>query len=260
MRTKTMMTSAVASSHLRTLASALDTLPDAVIIYDMQRAIQFFNKAALSLYGYSISAMEGRDIDELLLTRHPHGLDTIKRLLFDAGQWSGELYRRSATGAELKIGVDCSLQFDEANGNIPCFVVERSRDLTRTEEIAEQVRIASHRYENIFQAMAASFWELDFSGVRRMIGELMQAGVTDLAEHFHKDEAWLELALRNTIVLDVNDKTVEMFGAETHTSWSCRIRKRSSWRTERECRASSCRLQPTPRCMGSTLPKMLRLL
>jgi PAS domain S-box-containing protein len=210
-----MMTSTVASSHLRTLASALDTLPDAVIIYDMQRAIQFFNKAALSLYGYSISAMEGRDIDELLLTRHPHGLDTIKRLLFDAGQWSGELYRRSATGAELKIGVDCSLQFDEANGNIPCFVVERSRDLTRTEEIAEQVRIASHRYENIFQAMAASFWELDFSGVRRMIGELMQAGVTDLAEHFHKDEAWLELALRNTIVLDVNDKTVEMFGAES---------------------------------------------
>lgn len=203
----------MAISNVRALASALDTVPDAVIISDMDGDIIFVNRSAQTLYGHSADAVAGTNTDELLATRHPHGLDTIKGLLLGTGEWSGELYRRSAAGDELKTGVDWTLERDE-HGK-PLFVVERSRDLTRLSEIAEQARIASHRYENIFQAMAASFWELDFSGVRRMIGELMQRGVTDFVHHFHNDEAWLEEALRNTIVLDVNEKTVEMFGAES---------------------------------------------
>jgi PAS domain S-box-containing protein len=199
--------------NVRALASALDTVPDSVVIFDADGTILFFNKSAQSLYGHPIDAAQGCNVDQLLATRHPHGLETIRSLLHDGGVWSGELYRRSAAGAELKIGVDWTLERDDRGA--PAFIVERSRDLTRVDEIVEQVRIASHRYENIFQAMAASFWELDFSGVRRMIGELMQAGVTNFAHHFHNDEAWLEAALRNTIVLDVNEKTVEMFGAES---------------------------------------------
>lgn len=203
----------VSISNARALTSALDKVPDAVIIFAMDGEIVFANRSAQTLYGHSSEFAEGRSIDQLLASRHPHGLDTVKVRLLQAGEWSGELYRRSATGVELKIGIDWSLERDD-HGQ-PSFVVERSRDLARMNEIADQVRIASHRYENIFQAMAAAFWELDFSGVRRMIGELMQGGVTDLAHHFHNDEAWLEAALRNTIVLDVNDKTVEMFGAES---------------------------------------------
>jgi len=199
--------------NVRALISALDTVSDSVVIFDTDGAILFVNKSAQSLYGHPTDAAQGHSVDELLATRHPHGMATIRSLLLNAGEWSGEFFRRSATGAELKIGVDWTLERDDQGA--PSFIVERSRDLTRADEIAEQVRIASHRYENIFQAMAASFWELDFSGVRRMIGELMQAGVTDFAHHFHNDEAWIEAALRNTIVLDVNEKTVEMFGAES---------------------------------------------
>lgn len=203
----------VSVSSVRALSSALDTMYDAVLIIDMDGEILFTNKAAQRLYGHSAESAKGRIADDLLASRHPHGLDAVKERLYDAGDWSGELYRKSADGTELKIGVDWTLERDD-NGQ-PSFVVERSRDLTRLNQIADQVRIEAHRYENIFQAMAASFWELDFSGVRRMIGELMQRGVTDFAHHFHNDEAWLEEALRNTIVLDVNEKTVEMFGAES---------------------------------------------
>ncbi|MDH6264841.1 PAS domain S-box-containing protein [Rhizobium sp. SG_E_25_P2] len=200
-------------TRIRVLASALDTVPDPMIVFDMEGATLFANKSAIALYGHAMNGVEGERVDNLLATRHPHGLSTIKRLLLAAGAWSGELYRRSAAGVELKVGVDWTLHYGD--DGMPCFVVERSCDLARNEEIAEQVRIASHRYENIFQAMAASFWELDFSGVRRMFGELMQSGVTDFAHHLHHDDAFIETALRNTIVLDVNEKTVEMFGAES---------------------------------------------
>lgn len=203
----------MAIPSLRALTSALDAVPDAIVIFDVAGTIHFVNKSAQSLYGHPFQTAQHRSVHELLETRHPHGLTTISSLLLDNDRWSGEFYRRSAAGTELKIGADWALERDD-EGN-PSFVVERSRDLTRVDEVAEQARIASHRYENIFQAMAASFWELDFSGVRRMIGELAQAGVTDFAHHFHTDEAWLETALRNTIVLDVNAKTVEMFGAES---------------------------------------------
>ncbi|TPP06049.1 PAS domain-containing sensor histidine kinase [Rhizobium glycinendophyticum] len=195
------------------LASALDVIPESVVIFGMDDVILFANKAAEALYGHPVNAAQGRNINDFLAMRHPHGLDEMKRLLLDTGEWSGECFRRSAMGMELKIGLDWTLARDDQG--TPSFVVERSRDLTRVDEIAVQFRIASHRYENIFQAMAASFWELDFSGVRRMIGELMQAGISDLASHFHTDDAWIEEALRNTIVLDVNEKTVEMFGAES---------------------------------------------
>jgi PAS domain S-box-containing protein len=213
MSVEIMMPPRMRMPDVRALASALDTVPDSVVIFDTDGTILFFNKSGQSLYGHSIDAAQGCNVDQLLTTRHPHGLEKIRNLLADAGVWSGEFYRRSAAGVELKIGVDWTLQRDDQGA--PSFIVERSRDLTRVDEIEEQFRITSHRYENIFQAMAASFWELDFSGVRRMIGELMQAGVTDFAHHFQNDEAWLEAALRNTIVLDVNDKTVEMFGAES---------------------------------------------
>ncbi|THV12683.1 PAS domain-containing sensor histidine kinase [Rhizobium rhizophilum] len=199
-----------ASLRMRTLSSALEAVPDAVIVFNRDGRILLLNQAAQTLYGFPASVAEGSIVDDLLATRHPHGLQSIRDNLAASGSWKGDVYRRSSTGAELKIGLEWTLDCDEAE-----FVVERSWDITRLTAIAEQARTASHRYENVFQAMAASFWELDFSEVRRMIGELIRNGVSDLAYHFHNDEKWLEEALRNTIVLDVNQKTVEIFGAES---------------------------------------------
>ena len=52
-------------------------------------------------------------------------------------------------------------------------------DITARKKTEEALRYSEHRYTNLFQAMAASFWELDFSGVDGMLRGLLKSGVTD---------------------------------------------------------------------------------
>jgi PAS domain S-box-containing protein len=74
------------------------------------------------------------------------------------------------------------------------------------------LRESEYRYRNLFQAMAASFWELDFSGVGAMLRGLKAAGVKDYAAHFERHPDFVREMMRATRVLDVNDQTVVLFG------------------------------------------------
>jgi len=53
----------------------------------------------------------------------------------------------------------------------------------------EALRESEYRYRNLFQAMAASFWELDFTGVGAMLRTLRAEGVKDYAAHFAANPA-----------------------------------------------------------------------
>lgn len=78
---------------------------------------------------------------------------------------------------------------------------------------AEQaLRESEYRYRNLFQAMAASFWELDFSPVGGMLRQLRSDGVKDYAAYFAANPDFVREMMRVTRVLDVNEQTVALFG------------------------------------------------
>ncbi|MEJ0064679.1 MAG: hypothetical protein WDM85_03975 [Caulobacteraceae bacterium] len=58
----------------------------------------------------------------------------------------------------------------------PVDVVETDVDITARRRTEDALRRAEHRYTNIFQAMAVSFWELDFTGVGAMLAQLQESG------------------------------------------------------------------------------------
>ncbi len=76
----------------------------------------------------------------------------------------------------------------------------------------QALRESEYRYRNMFQAMAASFWELDFSPVGGMLRTLRKSGVVDYAAYFQQNPAFVREMMRATRVLDVNDQTVALFG------------------------------------------------
>lgn len=76
----------------------------------------------------------------------------------------------------------------------------------------EALRESEYRYRNLFQAMAASFWELDFSPVGAMLRTLRKQGVADYAAYFADNPAFVREMMRVTRVIDVNDQTVALFG------------------------------------------------
>src|SRR5688572_33357283 len=74
------------------------------------------------------------------------------------------------------------------------------------------LRESEYRYRNLFQAMAASFWELDFRGVGAILKELRAAGVKDFSAHFAANPEIVRAMMRATKVLDVNEQSVALFG------------------------------------------------
>ncbi|WP_227698772.1 PAS domain-containing sensor histidine kinase [Sphingomonas hengshuiensis] len=61
--------------------------------------------------------------------------------------------------------------------------------------------------------MAASFWEMDFSEVRKKIGALFGSGVTDLRAYFAAHPGFVDECIAATRIVDVNDTTIEVFRA-----------------------------------------------
>lgn len=84
--------------------------------------------------------------------------------------------------------------------------------MSEREDTEQKLRESEYRYRNMFQAMAVSFWELDFKGVGAMLRQLRADGVKDFAAHFAANPAFVRDMMRATQVLDVNDLAIATFG------------------------------------------------
>lgn len=185
----------------------LDLVGDAVIVFAASGEIRRWNASAARLYGLAADQAIGRNLHDLLSGHHQFGFAALIATVAAKGRWEGEMCRTTADGRAITVEVAWTLR---ATGDI----VEVGRDLGQLSQLEQDTRAAAHRYRNIFQAMAASFWELDFSAVRRMIGGLLAAGVTDLRGYFRDHPEWIDAAMKNTWVVDVNDATLRLFGAQ----------------------------------------------
>lgn len=81
-------------------------------------------------------------------------------------------------------------------------------DRSAEQKLAE----SEYRYRNLFQAMAASFWELDFTSVGAMVRDLRARGVKDYGAYFAEHPDFVRKMMAATRVIDVNDQTVALFG------------------------------------------------
>lgn len=85
-------------------------------------------------------------------------------------------------------------------------------DITQRREVEQAQRTSDFHYRNMFAAMAASFWELDFGEVSIILRRLKKEGVKDFAVHLAGNPDVVREMMRATRVVDVNDQTVALFG------------------------------------------------
>lgn len=187
----------------------LDLVQQCVVICDTQGRVLGWNASAETLYGHGRGDVMGRALDELLATRYDEQ-STPAPHWSSSSPWSGEVRRTDAKGAELVIDVRRVPRLDPS-GAIRAFV-ETSHDLTTARRTEAALRHSEYRYRNLFQAMAASFWELDFSGVGAMVRELHAKGVRNFMAYFAENPEFVREMMRKTKVLDINDQTLRLFG------------------------------------------------
>ncbi len=191
-------------------AQWFDLVQESIVVRDPDGCILAWNQTSAQLYGHAREQALGQNETELLGSQYPQPAGEIDAALRETGTWRGEVLRRDATGRELYIDLRCSLLRDATGA--PLQVVETGRDLSEQRHTERALRHSEYRYRNLFQAMAASFWELDFSAVGAMLQRLRKAGVTDLRAHFAANPALVREMMRATRILDVNEETVTLFG------------------------------------------------
>jgi PAS domain S-box-containing protein len=182
----------------------LDLIGDAVVVRDPAGRVLAWNRAAADLYGWTAGEAIGQAVDALLATTGMGEPST-------EGGWRGECGRRRRDGGELVI--DLSLAADRDAAGTVTRIVETARDVTAAHAAREASRAGEYRYRNMFDAMAVAFWEVDFSGVGEMLLPLRDLGLEGLRAHLLENHALVRETMRRARVVDVNRKTVELFGA-----------------------------------------------
>jgi PAS domain S-box-containing protein len=128
-------------------AALLDQARDAIIVRSLDHRIQFWNRGATRLYGWTRDEALGQSCEELLYPdckAYRRALDET----ITAGEWSGELKQCRRDGSEITVAANWSLMRDEAGA--PKAILATYTDISKRLEVEAQLRQAQ-RLESVGQ-------------------------------------------------------------------------------------------------------------
>ena len=171
----------------------------------------FWSDETFRIFGYDPSTRPS--VDAVLARAHPDDLPLVRgeieRAAREARGFDFEHRLLMPDGGVKHLHVVAHTASDAAGG---AQFVGAVMDITARKRTEEALRRSEQRYHNLFQAMAVSFFELDFSAVGDLLRELQASGVTDLRQHFIQNPETVRRFMRVTRIVEVNEQTVALFG------------------------------------------------
>jgi len=201
-----------AEAVLRQQAQVLEQIHDSVIITDVAGYVTSWNKGSERCFGYNAAEALGKHVS-FLYDEADH--DFLKQQLIAPllrkGEHESEVKLRKKTGEVVWGHVSLSLLRDMA-GNITA-MVGYTLDVSARRLAENALRESEANYRSLFENSPISLWQEDLSRLPAYLAELRAAGVTDFADHFARNPAAVAHCAGLTRILDVNQKTLELFGA-----------------------------------------------
>jgi PAS domain S-box-containing protein len=128
----------------------LDAANDAIIIFDLDGHIRYWNKGAERQYGWKQDDVRGELIHSLLKTVFHPSLEAITDYLFRTGRWEGELRQTTRAGVGITVMSNWTLQFGARN--VPFAILETTRDITDRKQAEDKLRAASLYARSLIEA------------------------------------------------------------------------------------------------------------
>ncbi|MFK7924140.1 MAG: PAS domain S-box protein [Bacteroidia bacterium] len=131
-------------------AALLENVSDAIFSTDTDFKIQYWNKAAENLYGWTAEEVVGKVFPEMIFPSYPHS--TRKQVIeeFDKnGSWSGEIITQNKKHEKLHILGSAKLIFD-AKG-VPTSTIAVHHDITEHKAAEKSRLISEEKFSKVFE-------------------------------------------------------------------------------------------------------------
>jgi PAS domain S-box-containing protein len=130
-------------------AGLLELARDGIVVRDLDGRIQFWNRGAEEMYGWSKELAEGTNKHELLQTRYPQPREEIQRELIETSWWEGELIHTKRDGSTITVSSHWALRRTDDDRTE---VLEINRDITEQKRYQEELRRAEQKFRGLLEA------------------------------------------------------------------------------------------------------------
>ncbi|WP_406806455.1 PAS domain S-box protein [Burkholderia semiarida] len=150
------------TATLRERLQLLDLTHDAIVVYDLQGRIAFWNQGAEALYGWTAEEALGEPVHVLTQTVASAPLDRIHRTVLECGQWQGELQRVRKDGKVVMISSRLALWRDA--GGKAVAILATNNDITDRKRLEGEMRQQKDELHAMIDAIPAMVWSSDSEG------------------------------------------------------------------------------------------------
>jgi PAS domain S-box-containing protein len=147
-----------AEARIRELVHILDQAHDAIIIRDLEGHIQYFNKGAERLLGWTAGEVMGRRTTDLFY-EDTSTFAEAQKMLLQTGEWNGEL--PAVTKARKPIILHTRWTLARVPHSQSPHVVSISTDITGHKEAEEALRQSQERYRSLAESSPDAIFILD---------------------------------------------------------------------------------------------------
>jgi Amt family ammonium transporter len=122
---------------LRQQADLLKQTHDAILVWELEGGIVYWNRGAEELYGWSSAEALGQVSHDLLKTKDTAVVEAFVAALRRDGRWEGELIHTTCDGREITVE---SRQVVVQYGTGPALVMETNRDITERARVEQALQ------------------------------------------------------------------------------------------------------------------------
>jgi len=155
---------------LRQQAQLLNLSSEAIFVWEFNGCIEYWNKGAEKLYGYTSEEVIGQISHELLATYHPQGVTAFLTALERHGEWRGELTHHTRDGRVVIVESNQQLLRQGRRR----LVLETNRDITERKQADDALRKSERQLQILNESLEQKVQEKT-AEVRRLAADLVIA-------------------------------------------------------------------------------------